>query len=1302
MAAAEDESPQAYEARLVAFLRTRPGGSCTTASVGVHCRWAQAAGRKGAYNAFLRARPHLFQLVGLDTVQLLEAAAAPPPPPAAAAAPLGSVGGVQQRKKTPRTARDFEAALVAHLRVHGRVLLTALGAAVARPHSVELSYKTFLLQRPRTFRVEIVTGNTIFVSLCAQQQHTAPPPPPPPPQQQQHHQKQQRAPPPPPPPPRWQQPQAAGGGVSGCFVCGIRSFSSAAHRHEHEAGRPHLLRACGTLREPKLGVSLSGAATLASVPRGAPAATTLTLRNGGALHVTLLRSALLNHRADVAVYAPPGAEVPLPPGGSLTISLTHRPAQACAAAIMLVCSLRAPDGAAFSVGHELRLRCASDAADDACLQPSSAYVRPKRPPPRAAPPGAFTAATFTISPLASPDDVAAQLRYDIAALPEKAANGALGGMIAAWVPPSAPPSASNATTLRATVVMEGVPAAEAFGDAHRAALIVALRALLGGAVGGAEIVITGVTSIAASIVPGVPLGGRSQGLRLAEVIIPKALRSALDAPAGSEARGALLARLSAPLTPVNHAPRFGELLMCEEVQQQTDIRMYDMQHAALRCRGHELLLDVPGLAEARPSVLRGDKVIVTAPGDKELSYEGVVHAVELETLHLRFNPAFHARFIAGMRHHVRFTLRRTPMLLMHATLADTDGRRRLPDEVLFPAPLADEAAACAASAAVRNAPLPAPLFNRALNARQTLAVRGALFSSAGAEAADAIRAPYVIFGPPGTGKTSTVVEYVLQSLAGARRAGSGVRPNAPESRPTMLASLLGRLTLSGPPPPALLMLVCAPSNSAVDVLASRLLAGGLSPKELLRVNAYQRPFKDVPPELQACSTWSRDDNAFLLPSRRDELDGRWVVAATCSTAQKLAHLAAFTHLFTHVAVDEAGQATEPECLCAVARLLRPAAQGGARLVLAGDPKQLGPVLRSDVATRHGLGTSFLERLTERADGPHKQRAPAAAAAALPRADEYDDALGAVLVAAPPPEDDPDYPGGFHPAYVTLLTDNYRSHPALLTVPNDRFYGGALVACADVMRVSALCDWEGLTPAAQLVPGGFPLLFHGVEGEDVREGNSPSWFNPIEAAAVRDHVLSVLAHGRRAGVRADDIGVVTPYHKQALKIRQLLSKSEATKGVKVGSVEVFQGGEKTVIILSAVRSSAEHVAFDAKHALGFLCNPKRFNVAITRARALLVVVGNPGVLCRDAHWGALLRHAVRHGAYKGCALPPGFDPAGGGDGGDADAGPEALLRRVAAEEAARAAAADEDAAGRAGGEGAEARAQEEGPAWPNEG
>ena len=156
----------------------------------------------------------------------------------------------------------------------------------------------------------------------------------------------------------------------------------------------------------------------------------------------------------------------------------------------------------------------------------------------------------------------------------------------------------------------------------------------------------------------------------------------------------------------------------------------------------------------------------------------------------------------------------------------------------------------------------------------------------------------------------------------------------------------------------------------------------------------------------------------------------------------------------------------------------------------------------------------------------------------------------------------------------------------------------------------------------------------------------------------------------------------PYHKQARKITKLLESNGVAVGphaancVAVGSVELFQGREKPVIILSAVRSQPELLEQDARHSLGFLSNVKRFNVAVTRAQvrgawaavqgglqaafmtrlkllshappsscapaqSLLIVVGNPAILARDPAWRALLAHAVTHGAYQGVDLTPGL-------------------------------------------------------------
>jgi len=123
-----------------------------------------------------------------------------------------------------------------------------------------------------------------------------------------------------------------------------------------------------------------------------------------------------------------------------------------------------------------------------------------------------------------------------------------------------------------------------------------------------------------------------------------------------------------------------------------------------------------------------------------------------------------------------------------------------------------------------------------------------------------------------------------------------------------------------------------------------------------------------------------------------------------------------------------------------------------------------------------------------------------------------------------------------------------------------------------------------------------------------------------------------------GVKPRDIGVITPYRRQVVKLRERLGAAGWRDEVMVGTTEEFQGQERMVILLSTVRSSHEFLAMDAVNKLGFLANPKRFNVAVTRARALMVVVGNPHILEKDNEWRALLEYAVDLGCYKGCPYP----------------------------------------------------------------
>ena len=257
--------------------------------------------------------------------------------------------------------------------------------------------------------------------------------------------------------------------------------------------------------------------------------------------------------------------------------------------------------------------------------------------------------------------------------------------------------------------------------------------------------------------------------------------------------------------------------------------------------------------------------------------------------------------------------------------------------------------------------------------------------------------------------------------------------------------------------------------------------------------------------------------------------------------------------------------------------------------------QLGPVIKNPQCEKLGLQISLLERLMDLNIYERNEQ--------FPDNNNYD------------------------PILLTKLVRNYRSHPTLLTIPSRLFYNNELVPSAP----AALVD-RALTGAVKLPNQDIPFIFHGIRGEEMRETNNPSLYNPTEIL----QVLSYLKQFTKELFTPEDIGVITPYKKQAEKTRMMIQsvKDLGSRDIKVASVEDFQGQERPVIIISTVRSN-NALPTDRRRLLGFLQNPKRFNVAITRAQALLVVVGNPDVLKYDEHWGALLMHAKVNGCYVGC-------------------------------------------------------------------
>ncbi|KAM4872954.1 helicase MOV-10 isoform 1-T2 [Thomomys bottae] len=639
------------------------------------------------------------------------------------------------------------------------------------------------------------------------------------------------------------------------------------------------------------------------------------------------------------------------------------------------------------------------------------------------------------------------------------------------------------------------------------------------------------------------------------------------------------AQLETALKWRNYEMKLRLLLHLEELQMEHDIRHYDLESVPMTWdpmdQNPKLLtleklacvhtLQVPGVAESRPSVLRGDHLFALLSSETHqedsVTYKGFVHKVELDRVKLSFAPSLMNRFVDGLTFKVNFTFNRQPLRVQHRALELT-GRWPL-SPLLFPV------ASC--GAALLPADVKLKLFDRSLesNPEQLQAMKHIVMGTTRP-------APYIIFGPPGTGKTVTLVEAIKQ-----------VVKHLPKAH----------------------ILACAPSNSGADLLCQRLRVH--LPSSIYRLLAPSRDIRMVPEDIKPCCNWDPRKGEYVFPAKKQLQEYR-VLITTLITASRLVSAQFPIDHFTHIFIDEAGHCMEPESLVAIAGLMEVKETGnpGGQLVLAGDPRQLGPVLRSPLTQKYGLGYSLLERLLTY-NTLYKKG-----------------------------------PNGYNPQFITKLLRNYRSHPTILDIPNRLYYEGELQACADTVDRERFCRWEGLPQQ------GFPIIFHGVMGKDEREGNSPSFFNPEEAATVTSYLKLLLAPSSKKGkarLSPRSVGVISPYRKQVEKIRHCITRLDRElralddiKDLKVGSVEEFQGQERSVILISTVRSSQGFVQLDLDFNLGFLKNPKRFNVAVTRAKALLIVIGNPLLLGHDPDWKAFLEFCKENGGYTGCPFPAKLD------------------------------------------------------------
>ena len=560
--------------------------------------------------------------------------------------------------------------------------------------------------------------------------------------------------------------------------------------------------------------------------------------------------------------------------------------------------------------------------------------------------------------------------------------------------------------------------------------------------------------------------------------------------------------------------------------------------------------------------------------------------------------------------------------------------------------------------------------------------------------------PYCAFGPPGTGKTVTVVAAIVSVLAtqaDARVLVCAPAPFAADVVCSRLADLTKELRAAAvadgddAPPPALepVSLTSLPSPNSNELQASW---------TMVRVNDPRRDPASVKSDVVRFCASGGSESAAARNAR--------VVVASCASAGLLAEAfatanggrefpqtksdfnaneqkGASSFAFTHVLVDEAGQATVPETLVP---LRMTSGKTTRAVVLAGDPKQLGPVVHASSAS--ALRDSLLASAVRAHEAEEKKRASSSSSSS-----SAGDARRSLR-------------------RLVKLVRNYRSHEDIFGLSSRLFYENALVAAAPEDNVSlpkslvgdvgaengtsekkATNEAEAENEDENENKNGRParVLFVGVRGVQTREGTgeAPSFFNAMEARTLVDLLSTWLGDEQISGkdrneneekgdalaatgdspatyadasadgtlrLRTCDVGVIAPYRAQVVRLRMLL-RARGLGAVRVGTVDDYQGQEEKVMFISTVASRAPPTlrrrqnlsekngssSDDAASSLeldvgdprsGFLACPLRFNVAVTRAKALNVIVGHPAALERWAHWKALLSHCVARGAYVG--------------------------------------------------------------------
>lgn len=430
----------------------------------------------------------------------------------------------------------------------------------------------------------------------------------------------------------------------------------------------------------------------------------------------------------------------------------------------------------------------------------------------------------------------------------------------------------------------------------------------------------------------------------------------------------------------------------------------------------------------------------------------------------------------------------------------------------------------------------------------------------------------IVHGPPGTGKTTTLIQAIKALIK---------RDNQK-------------------------ILVVAPSNTAVDLLSEKLLEEGLNVlrvgnptrvterllsltldsrmanhpqvKEAKRLRKQAQEYKNMAHKYKRSFGKSERDQRKLLFDEAhkimkevgnieqyiidDVLAKTQVVTATLVGAN---HYTVRDLRYHTVVIDEAGQALEPACWIPILK--------AQKVILAGDHCQLPPTIKSDTAAKDGLGTTLLEKCV-----------------------------------------------AHHPETVTMLEEQYRMNMQIMGYSSQVFYQNRLQAHTSV------ANWR-------VFAGDKPLLFIDTAGcgfDEKLEGTSST--NPEEATLLFKHLVQLAAEwqAHTKDNRFPSIGIISPYKQQIQVLaEQLTSVTELQpylSSIAINTVDSFQGQERDVIYISMTRSNAEGN-------IGFLADIRRMNVAMTRARKKLVVVGDSATLAHLPFYADFISYTENIDAYQ---------------------------------------------------------------------